>query len=163
MTEKKYPRRDFLNLAWGAIGVLAISESLFVGLQFLAPRSSDGEFGGEFNLGPNDLFPVGSVTPVEPGNFYLVRLQDGGFLAVYRRCTHLGCSVPYDPALQQFVCPCHGSAFSSDGDVLTAPAPRPLDLFALIIDDAGEIIVDSGTTIEREKASPEHIVYWGGV
>jgi len=152
-------RRDFLNLFWGAAGAVALSEFSLVGLRFLSPRPVIGEFGGVFNVGVVEDFPMGSVTPVEAGRFYVVRLVDGGLLAVYRRCTHLGCAVPYDPAVGQFVCPCHGSAFTMDGQVQNAPAPRPLDLFSLSITDAGEILVDTQTSIERDRVSPDHIVY----
>lgn len=159
MSQEKVSRRDFLNIAWGAIGALAIGELGFAGLKFLAPRATDGEFGGEFNLGPYTEFPAGSVTPVEAGRFYLVRLENGGFLAVYRRCTHLGCVVPFDQASGQFVCPCHGSAFDNEGDVLNQPAPRPLDLFALSVNDAGELIVNTSSPVERDKTSPNDIFY----
>lgn len=148
-----------MNIVWGAAGVLAATELGLAGLRFLSPRTAEGEFGGTFNLGKPDQFPPGSVTPMEAGQFYLVRLEDGGLLAVYRRCTHLGCAVPYDPGNRQFVCPCHGSAFTADGDVLNAPAPRPLDLFTLSINTDGEIVVDTGITIERDHADPETIVY----
>lgn len=151
MTEKSLSRKEFINLAWGAAGALAVTELSFAGFKFLSPRPTVGEFGGEFNLGAADQFPLGSVTPVESGRFYLVRLKEGGYLAVYRRCTHLGCAVPYDPSLGQFVCPCHGSAFTMDGDVLNQPAPRPLDLFTLSINEDGDIIVDTSSPIERDS------------
>jgi cytochrome b6-f complex iron-sulfur subunit len=158
MSRHKLSRKDFLNITWGAAGFLAVSELSLVGLRFLSPRTAEGEFGGIFNLGTYDQYPVGSVTPGEAGRFYLVRLPDGGFLAVYRRCTHLGCAVPYDPAVGQFVCPCHGSEFTMDGDVLNQPAPRPLDLFGLSINAVGEITVDTSTSIQRDHPSPDHIV-----
>jgi cytochrome b6-f complex iron-sulfur subunit len=156
---EKVSRRDFLSLMWGAAGAVALTEFSLVGLRFLAPRPVVGEFGGVFNVGLVDNFPAGSVTPVEVGRFYVVRLPDGGLLAVYRRCTHLGCAVPYDPAGGQFVCPCHGSVFTMDGQVQNQPAPRPLDLFPLTVNDAGEIVVDTLSPIERDRVSPEHIVY----
>jgi len=159
MQEKVISRRNFLGLSIAVSGAILVSEALFVGLRFLCPRSSDGEFGGIFNLGAYDQFPMASVTPVENGRFYLVRLQDGGFLAVYRRCTHLGCSVPYDPSTQQFICPCHGSAFTMEGDVINPPAPRPLDLFSISIADSGDILVDTGAPLERDSIKPEHIIY----
>ena len=159
MSQKKLSRKDFLNVAWGAAGVVAVTELSLAGLSFLSPRPTEGEFGGEFNLGAYDQFPPGSVTPVEAGRFYLVRLKDGGFLAVYRRCTHLGCAVPYEPAAGQFVCPCHGSAFTTEGDVLNPPAPRPLDLFALSINESGEIVVNTSAPIERDHSNPADIVY----
>ena len=162
MTENKVNRRDFLNLAWGVAGALAITELSLVGLRFLSPRKAEGEFGGSFNLGPVEGYPPGSVTPVEAGRFYLVRLADGGLLAAYRRCTHLGCAVTFNQGTGQFICPCHGSEFTSDGDVINPPAPRPLDLFALTITETNEILVDTGTTIERDHSSPDQIVYAGG-
>lgn len=159
MPEDKFSRRNFLNLSLAAGGAIALSEALFIGLRFFAPKATQGEFGGQFNLGSPDQFPAGSVTPVEAGRFYLVRLQDGGLLAVYRRCTHLGCSVPYDPSIGQFVCPCHGSAFTMEGDVINPPAPRPLDLFMLTITESGEILVDTSMPIERDRLNPDQIVY----
>jgi cytochrome b6-f complex iron-sulfur subunit len=159
MSEQSISRRNFLKVAWGSAGALALGEGLFVGLKFLSPRVVAGEFGGVFNAGPADSFPAGSVTPFEAGRFYVVRLHDGGFLAVYRRCTHLGCAVPYDPEQGRFVCPCHGSAFELDGDVLNPPAPRPLDLFTLTIDDDGSVLIDTGSPIERDRVDPAHIVY----
>jgi cytochrome b6-f complex iron-sulfur subunit len=159
MADNKVSRRDFLNIVWGAAGIIAVTELGLTGLRFLSPRTVEGQFGGLFNLGSPDQYPPGSVTPVEAGRFYLVRLEDGGLLAIYRRCTHLGCAVPYNQATGQFVCPCHGSAFTADGDVLNAPAPRPLDLFTLSINDEGEILVDTGTAIERDHPDPEAVVY----
>ncbi|MBN2043461.1 MAG: Rieske 2Fe-2S domain-containing protein [Anaerolineales bacterium] len=155
--EKTLNRRDALKVLWTAAGALAVGELAFVGYKFLSPRKTDGEFGGIFNLGQITDYPNGSVTPIEAGRFYLVRLEDGGLLALYRKCTHLGCAVPYEPTLGQFVCPCHGSAFDLDGDVQNAPAPRALDLFELTIQD-GNILVNTGKVIERQQTSPANIV-----
>jgi cytochrome b6-f complex iron-sulfur subunit len=157
MTEQKISRKDIINIGWAAAGVLAITELSLAGLSFLSPRKTDGEFGGLFNLGSYEQYPAGSVTPVETRRFYLVRLPEGGFLAVYRRCTHLGCAVPYDPSVSKFICPCHGSGFTMDGDVLNEPAPRPLDLFPLSINESGEIVVDTSSPMERDQSSPNQI------
>jgi len=159
MTKRKMSRRDFLNLTWGALAALTIAEMGIVGLRFLSPRVVEGEFGGLFNIGPYDQFPPGSVTPVEAGRFYLTRLSDGGMLAIYRRCTHLGCAVPFDQASGTFICPCHGSEFTEGGDVLNPPAPRGLDLFHLSLNEDGEIVVDTSSPIERDQSNPEQIVY----
>jgi cytochrome b6-f complex iron-sulfur subunit len=98
------------------------------------------------------------VTPFNEGRFYLVRLADGGFLALYRKCTHLGCAVPWDPAQGKFVCPCHASTFEMDGELLNPPAPRPLDRFPVTI-GGGEIKVDTGQTIQRDHTNPNDAVY----
>jgi len=156
--QSQVSRRGVLKLAWGAAGLAVLGESGWLTYRFLSPRGVEGEFGGVFEVGPVENFPPGSVTPVNAGRFYLVRLEDGGFLALYRKCTHLGCAVPWDPARGQFVCPCHASAFEADGEVLNAPAPRPLDRFPVIIEN-GVVMVDTGTTIQRDRPKPGDIVY----
>ncbi|MBN2304385.1 MAG: Rieske 2Fe-2S domain-containing protein [Anaerolineae bacterium] len=157
-THDQTTRRDFLKLAWGAAGLLVLGEGALVAYKFFAPKVVAGEFGGVFTIGLLDDFPPGSVTPVTAGRFYLVRLADGGLLALYRKCTHLGCAVPWDQAEGKFICPCHASAFEPDGDVLNPPAPRPLDRFAITVVD-GEINVDTGTAIQRDHANQSDIVY----
>lgn len=151
-------RRDFLQIAWAATGVLTLATGGVLSLNFFAPKVIAGEFGGIFDLGPVDDFPPGSVTPVTNGRFYLVRQADGGFVALYQKCTHLGCAVPWEPELGQFVCPCHASAFEMDGDVINPPAPRPLDRFPVTITD-GMVIVDTGERIERDTTGSDDAVY----
>jgi cytochrome b6-f complex iron-sulfur subunit len=156
--ENEVTRRDFLKWAWGVAGALALIEGGAVAFRFFAPKAAEGEFGGVFAVGMVDDFPPGSVTPFNEGRFYLVRLADDGFLALYRKCTHLGCAVPWDQAAGQFICPCHASAFDPDGKVLTSPAPRPLDRFPVTIEN-GVVEVDTGTVIQRDHTSPSDATY----
>lgn len=157
--ETQVSRRDFLKWAWGAAGALVLAEGGAVAYRFFSPKIAAGEFGGVFTVGQVDDFPPASVTPFNAGRFYLVRLEDGGFLALYRKCTHLGCAVPWDQASGQFVCPCHGSAFEQNGEVINPPAPRALDRFAVAIDDTGTITVDTSTPIRRDQPGPHDAVY----
>ena len=142
----------------GVLGALALTEIAGAGLLFLAPRSLEGEFGGVVTAGPVDSFPNGSITEFPEGRFFLIRAEDGGFLAVYRRCTHLGCSVSWQPHQNQFVCPCHGSHFDFHGDVENPPAPRALDLFAVYIED-GIVKVDTSRPITRDQFEANQLVY----
>lgn len=151
-------RRDFLKLAWAGLGALALAETGAMTVAFLLPRVAEGEFGSLVTAGPVDEFPPNSVTPFNQARFYLSRLEDGGFLALYRKCTHLGCSVPWEQPDRQFVCPCHASAFDARGEVLNPPAPRPLDLFPVII-EAGLVKVDTGTVIRRDRFDLSQVVY----
>jgi cytochrome b6-f complex iron-sulfur subunit len=150
-------RRSFLGLAWLGIGVAALGEAAWIVGSFLKPRgqASKGE-GSLVVAGPSDAFAPGSVTAFPAGKFYLVRLQDGGFLALHRQCTHLGCSVPWDEASGRFACPCHASAFDLRGDVLAPPAPRPLDLFAVRIEN-GIVKVDASAPIRRSAFDPSQV------
>lgn len=151
-------RRDFLKLAWAFFGGIAALETAGIFMAYLQPRLAEGEFGSEINAGKVEDYPPNSVTHITNGRFYVVRLGDGGFLAVYHRCTHLGCTVPWDANQQKFVCPCHSSEFDMSGDVKNPPAPRPLDLFALSIVD-GNVMVDTSTPIQRQSYETAQVVY----
>jgi menaquinol-cytochrome c reductase iron-sulfur subunit len=50
-------------------------------------------------------------------------------------CTHLGCGYRWENDQKVFMCPCHGSVFSIDGQVLAGPAPRPLDTLPVKIEN----------------------------
>lgn len=161
MTETSSPslsRRDFLKIAWAFFGGVVAVETAGVFLAYLQPRLAEGEFGSVITAGLVDDFPPNSVTHIPNGRFYIVRIGDGGFLAVYHRCTHLGCTVPWDATAQKFVCPCHNSQFDQQGTVQNPPAPRPLDLFALTIEN-GEVKVDTGNIIQRQTYDMAQVVY----
>lgn len=151
-------RRDFLKLTWAFFGGVVAVETAGVFLAYLQPRLAEGEFGSVITAGLVDDFPANSVTHIPNGRFYIVRIGDGGFLAVYHRCTHLGCTVPWDATAQKFVCPCHNSQFDQQGTVENPPAPRPLDLFALTIEN-GEIKVDTGDVIQRQTYDMAQVIY----
>ncbi len=151
------PRRSFLRLAWLGVGVAALGESVWILASFLKPRRREPQSAGSLVVaGPSDGFAPGSVTAFPAGRFYLVRLADGGFLALSRQCTHLGCSVPWDEAAGRFACPCHASLFDLRGDVLAPPAPRPLDVFPIRIEN-GIVKVDVSAPIHRSGFDPSQV------
>jgi cytochrome b6-f complex iron-sulfur subunit len=142
-------RRSFLKLAWLGVGFAALGEAVWIVASFLSPRKeAPKEAGSLVVAGPMEAFAPGSVTAFPGGKFHLVRLADGGFLALHRQCTHLGCSVPWDEASGRFACPSHASAFDLRGEVLAPPAPRPLDLFAVRVEN-GIVKVDVSAPIRR--------------
>ncbi len=75
--------------------------------------------------------------------------KDGSYwIALYQRCVHLGCTVPFRNDCVSFKCPCHGSHYNSDGEYLDGPAPRSLDRFGFHF-DGEHVIVDTGTLNNR--------------
>src|SRR5438128_12315357 len=72
--------------------------------------------------------------------------DSGGFYwaALYQRCFHLGCTVPFRNDCVSFKCPCHGSHYNVDGEYLDGPAPRSLDRFALSF-SGDSVVVDTGS------------------
>lgn len=73
---------------------------------------------------------------------YVVHPRAGTFVAFSAVCTHAGCTVDFDPANMQFVCPCHNGVYDArTGQVLGGPPPSPLPRIPLRV-VAGEIRVD---------------------
>ena len=152
-------RRRVLSWIWTGLGLGLTAEIGWIAAAFLRPRvveRDDGE--GVLTAGPVDAFEPDSVTAFPAGRFYLTRLSDGGFLALVRECTHLGCTVPWRAEEGRFACPCHASAFDLAGDVLSPPAPRPLDRHPVRIEN-GIVKVVLSERIRREVAAPSDVVY----
>ena len=153
-------KRNFLARAVRVLGGVALLQAGWVAVSALVSgqRAAPLQTASSVRIaGPVERFERGSVTAFADGQFYLVRLNDGGFLAMHRKCTHLGCSVPWNPDEQRFACPCHASAFDIHGAVLNAPAPRPLDLFAVTIDN-GIVSVDTGQAMRRNEFELTQVV-----
>ena len=154
-------RRSFLSRLWVALGLLALAEVIWLVLSFVKPgrrKATLGDYGGVIDCGRIDTFQQGSVVAYPRGRFYLCRLQDGGFMALSRQCTHLGCTLPWDETAQQFRCPCHGSTFDISGRVISSPASRPLDLYPLTIENE-RIRVDTARLIRRAEFLPAQVVH----
>jgi cytochrome b6-f complex iron-sulfur subunit len=147
--EKKITRRRFFLYAWATTALVLLGEGVGILFNFLQPRAEEGVSGGQVAVGEVKDFPVGSVTAFRQHQFYLVHLE-GGFLALYRVCPHLGCIIPWSEAEQRFLCPCHAAAFSMEGEVLAGPPPRPMDLLPVEIVEE-KIFVDTGTIMWRSS------------
>jgi len=158
-------RRIFiLGGFWSAIGLL------FVGifgspLDFMWIRKITG-FGGPVPVSP-DRVPAQGADPIviSEGRFFLLNLEPGitpngettpgGLLALWRKCPHLGCTVPWRPDFVfqgrkgWFRCPCHGSTYTKEGGIIVAgPAPRPLDVFPIEVQQDRSLVVQTGRAFE---------------
>ncbi len=159
-TSPEPTRRGFLGRLWLLLGGVALVEAVWVVSEFFKPRRRRAS--GEENsplivAGPVDRFEPGSVTAFPEGRFYLARLEDGGLLALSRECTHLGCTVPWVSDEGRFVCPCHASVFDIRGEVLSPPAPRPLDIYPVRIEN-GIVKVDTSRSIRRQSVRESQVV-----
>jgi cytochrome b6-f complex iron-sulfur subunit len=154
-------RRSFLNWLWLGLGAVALAETVWLVVSFLRPRkprAKAGGFGSVIETGMVDSFATGTVTAFPRGQFYLSRLEDGGFLALSRTCTHLGCTVPWVEKEKKFTCPCHASAFDITGDVINAPAPRALDVYRVFVEN-NVVKVDTSIRIRRTEFRKEQVNY----
>ena len=128
---------------------------------FIYPRNVKG-FGGPIPVTP-DRIPEAGDEPrrIAEGRFWLLNLKagltprgeetPGGLLALWTKCPHLGCTVPWKPGFTfgdtkgWFRCPCHGSTYTKDGGVIVfGPAPRSMDVFPLTVEEDRSITVQTG-------------------
>jgi cytochrome b6-f complex iron-sulfur subunit len=137
-------------------------------LTILYPRGITG-FGSKIFVGTVDALDPGKKIHNLDAKTWLVRFdaeqarrnpgaEEGAVLAIYHKCVHLGCTVPYRPDFSRedprnnetyagwFLCPCHGSTYSDAGVRVFGPAPRSLDTFPLTI-AGGKMTVDTGKVI----------------
>jgi len=152
----KLTRREFLKIGWGGLLFGLFGQSLTALFRYLMPRIEPGGFGGRVIAGRVDEFQPGTVNHVQKGRFYISRLEDGGYLALWQKCTHLGCTVPWREDECQFHCPCHSSIFTTVGEVVSGPAPRPLDIYPIEIVE-GNLVVDTGQPMQRSKFDPSQV------
>jgi menaquinol-cytochrome c reductase iron-sulfur subunit len=75
------------------------------------------------------------------GRVFLRRLPDGSVTAFNMRCPHLGCAVDYRPSQNDYLCPCHMSAFALDGQKKNEIPPRDLDSLEVKVKDKSEVWV----------------------
>lgn len=172
-------RRQFFNRALGATFGLWFAGLGLGFLAFLWPRVSGG-FGADINAGsvPDIEGEVhnsdGQVVPlfVPEARAYVVpapaelseqfegkKVAAAGLMALYQRCVHLGCRVPWCATSVGFECPCHGSKYNAIGEYFAGPAPRNLDRFVVNVNEANELIISTGTIIQTPRAPSPSVEY----
>jgi len=161
MEHKTYSRRSFLSKLWIVLGTLTFAELVVMVIAFFRPRKPRTTAAAQDAIivaGSVDSFEPGTVSAFVRGKFYLARLEDGGFLAMSRTCTHLSCTVPWVSGENRFICPCHSSEFDIRGEVINPPAPRALDLYPVTIEN-NVLKVDTGKLTKRAEFSTDQVTY----
>ncbi len=138
----------FINGAMGLIG-LAMAVPAAIYLLFPPKLRKEAEWVETADL---SNIPTGTPTEIafnrkrvdgwkvttEKATAWVVKKPNNDVVAFSPICTHLGCAYHWDDGSHTFICPCHTSVFSIDGQVLGGPAPRPLDRFMTRI-EAGKL------------------------
>jgi cytochrome b6-f complex iron-sulfur subunit len=167
-------RRQFLNRGLLITIGFAVSGFGAAVLGFLWPLQGLGGFGGTVNIGKLSDILAYIDSQQKPfyaaqARTYVVRfpkdnpqalaaakkvykpaifkdMSEIGIVALYQRCVHLGCRVPFCPTSQWFECPCHGSKYNRVGEKRGGPAPRGLDRFAVYI-SGQDVTIDTGLIV----------------
>ncbi len=149
-------RRSFVrNATLGAVSIV-LAEVVGGLVYLLWPLKTHG-FGGELSVTSANIPEVnGAPFKYVPGKFYLIHTEEG-LLALYWKCTHLGCTVPWNEGEQRFHCPCHGSIYLYNGVRVAGPAPRPLDLMPITVLESGDVMVNTNPNalVLRSEYRPE--------
>jgi cytochrome b6-f complex iron-sulfur subunit len=163
-------RRQFFNRGIVAMMALGVSGFGAAVIGFLWPQLSGG-FGSKIKVGKVDdiLGEIRSTQEpkyVSEGRFYInpypsdsvdkakqvydgavLKGMEAGVVALYQKCVHLGCRVPWCKTSQWFECPCHGSQYNRVGEKKGGPAPRGLDRFGVEV-AGGVVVVDTSLVIQ---------------
>ncbi len=158
----RHDRREFLKKIGMGCGVVAIGGQVGASLRSLVPNVSY-DAPTTVKLGPPADFSEGMKFLAEQRLF--VFREGQRFHAVSAVCTHLGCTVRAEALSQpetkkvdgadlklthRFLCPCHGSRYTGDGQNVAGPAPKPLAWYHLsIAPDDGQLVVDLARPVER--------------
>jgi cytochrome b6-f complex iron-sulfur subunit len=165
-------RRQFFNR--GILVTMAISLGAFgaAAISFLYAKSAGG-FGGRVDAGAplSDIqafwaskkapfyipeartylqpYPKEDVAKAKkiPQYAKVIPAMEEGMIALYQKCVHLGCRVPWCQQSQWFECPCHGSKYNRVGEKRGGPAPRGLDHWVVTISGQKVVIDTSGLPI----------------
>lgn len=155
-------RRQFLRNA--ALGATGVALALFgAGFGLLLWPNKTRAFGGKLTVRGEDV-PAVNAPPYRhtAGHFYLAHNEDG-LLALWWKCPHLGCTVPWVGPVdspQAYRCPCHGSMYDYNGVRTGGPAPRPLDLMEVTVAKDGSVHVDTGAIAQRAAYAPSQAVLY---
>jgi cytochrome b6-f complex iron-sulfur subunit len=165
VTRRAFLNRGVLTATGFSAGLLGIGM-----LGFLWPNTAAG-FGGQINAGNIDdilaeIEDTGKPKYVPNAKTYLrpypadalpaaekvyspniLAGMEEGIVALWQRCVHLGCRVPWCDTSQWFECPCHGSKYNGVGEKRDGPAPRGLDRFPVAI-EGGDVVIDTGVVVQ---------------
>ena len=147
--EDSVTRRHFLDYALG-LGLVGWLASVFYPvLRYLRPLQQTG------TAGPTVLTRE-ECTKLAHNHFVIVPIGNKRVLvfedanqkihALAAKCTHEGCTVQFMPRESIVWCACHNGHFDLDGRVISGPPPRPLDVYAVKREGAGNIIVSAETS-----------------
>lgn len=181
-------RRTFLRGGASALLLTAVGSVLAAcgrGGSVASPTVAIGSFGGKIPVAKEQIpAPGGEPILIPEGRFWLLNLKPGegdikkvggggGLIALYTKCPHAGCQVPWQPELdgatvQQpgiigwFQCPCHQSTFSRAGILVSGPSSRPMSTMPISVLKDGSIHVDTSKITAGLAENPKRAVPYNG-
>ena len=141
-------RRDYLGVAGVGSATAAVAFSV-VGMMRLPKPRVLPDVSSVVRLGKPSMYLPGTIAMLPEENVCVIA-TDEGISAVSLVCTHLGCIVKR--AGDGFDCPCHGSKFDSNGEVVAGPAPRGLPWLAVSQAPDGTLLADRAKEVDAGES-----------
>jgi len=135
--------RRFFMAAAGAAGLCYAAAMAYPIYRYLASpeeMAMNATAVTEVTLKDANKLPLGSVLMFKFGTSpaMLIHHQDGRWISLTAVCTHLGCTVQYEPQADRIHCACHGGVYDPyTGANVSGPPPKPLRLFKAVVNDTG--------------------------
>jgi cytochrome b6-f complex iron-sulfur subunit len=129
-------RRDFLNKC-GTLCAVGIGGAMLVNLAACkSPEFTASAMDGNRIKVMKSDFPAEKSfivvkNPTGDAPIYIHRTGEN-YMAILLHCTHRGCTV--NAGADELKCPCHGSRYSTDGQVIKGPAQKPLKSYPVDTD-----------------------------
>jgi cytochrome b6-f complex iron-sulfur subunit len=139
---ERLSRRFFLGAA-GAAGILYTAALAYPIYRYLASPEEmalSATAVTEVTLKDAQKLPLGSVLMFKFGTSpaMLIHHADGHWVSLSAVCTHLGCTVQYEPQADRIHCACHGGVYNAyTGANVSGPPPKPLKQFKVVVNDTG--------------------------
>jgi Rieske Fe-S protein len=126
-------RRNFLKTALFVLGILTVWPTRLVWAKKVAISLDKVE----------KLKDAGGslILKIKDKKVLFIRESQESIRSLDPTCTHNKCQVAYNADKNTIDCPCHGSRYDLEGNVLQGPAPEPLKSFETYIDDRNRIIL----------------------
>jgi cytochrome b6-f complex iron-sulfur subunit len=136
-------RRAFLGAAAGAAGVCYAAALAYPVYRYLASPNEmalSASAVTEVTLKDAQKLAAGSALMFKfgPSPAMLIHHEDGRWIGLSAVCSHLGCTVQYEPQADRIHCACHGGVYNAyTGANVSGPPPKPLKLFKVQVNETG--------------------------
>lgn len=144
--EENVSRRKWLRGGLVAAGAIYAGAAVYPLYRYLADPAEEAaalaavtevrpEGAADLPRGAGMMFKFGTRPAV------LIHHEDDTWVAFDATCTHLGCTVEYQPDQKRIHCACHGGVYDPHtGDVVSGPPPKGLTVFEVVV-TGGEVVV----------------------
>jgi len=144
--ESSISRRVFVRTGIAAAGACYAAALGYPIYQYLAAAAQKAEVEAsvkEVVLNDVDKLPAPAALMFKFSGrpAMLIRHADGSWTALSAVCTHLGCTVQFDPGKDLITCACHGGVYNPNtGANISGPPPKPLTLFNVVVNQGKAVI-----------------------